>query len=394
MRVDGPKQTEAKLRGQLEPQQLCNQGGRTITRRRTWTCLTLALSLAACGPGKQTPPPAAVAPEPPAAPIVHKAKPSKTLAAIKARGWLSCGVNPGLAGFAFADNRGEWRGFDVDICRAVAAAVLGDAKAVRFTAIPAQDRFSSLLSGKIDILSRNTSWTLSRDAADGVDFPAITYFDGQGFLAPKALGLTTADELNGARICVQQGTASESNLTDYFQARGLKHQAVVVKSEAEARQRYQAEDCDAFTADMSALASARSLMNNPNDHVILPTVISKEPLGPVVRQDDPAWTDIVRWTVNALIVAEELGVNSKTAPELAKTSADPRIKRLLGTQDQLGPMLGLKSDWAYQAIVQVGAYDEIFARNVGAGSSLKLERGHNALWNAAVPGLLYAPPVR
>lgn len=312
---------------------------------------------------------------------------------MKARGWLACGVHPGLPGFAFADARGRWRGFDVDICRAVAAATLGDADAVRFTPIESQERFDSLLTGRIDVLSRNTSWTFSRDAGLGVNFPATTYYDGQGFLAPKTLNLTSADELNGARICVQAGTASEANLADHFRARRLTYQPVVVKSEAEARNLYQSEGCDAFTADISALASARSVMNNPNAHVILPDVISKEPLGPVVREDDPAWGDIVRWTVFALILAEEFRIDSKTADQAAKIGT-PEAKRLLGVEGGLGSMLGLKDDWAYQAIVQVGSYGEIFDRNLGDGSSLELARGLNAPWNAPKPGLLYAPPMR
>jgi len=355
----------------------------------------LALVLASCGkpePSQSPPEPAKV--EAPAAPTAYKPKSSPTLAAVKARGWVSCGVNHGLAGFAFADDRGAWRGFDVDICRAVAAATLGDATAVRFTSVSAADRFDALRGGKIDILSRNTSWTMARDTGEGLDFPAITYFDGQGFLVPKALGLTSADELNGARICVERGTASEANLADYFAARGLKYLPVVAKTEADARTLYQSDGCDAFTADVSALASARSVMNSPNAHVILPTVISKEPLGPVVRQDDPVWTDIVRWTVYSLILAEELGVSSKTAADLSKASPDPRVRRLLGVDGDFGKAMGLKADFAYQAIAQVGSYDEIFARNVGAQSALKLERGHNALWNAADPGLLYAPPMR
>jgi general L-amino acid transport system substrate-binding protein len=354
----------------------------------------LLLALAACSQAAETP-----APPPPAPPVAkpagaYKPKPSPTLTAVKARGWLSCGVNPALAGFAFPDDRGVWRGFDVDICRAVAAAVLGDARAVRFTAVAASDRFAALRDGRIDLLARNTSWTLARDAGEGVDFAAITYFDGQGFLAPRALSLSSVDELNGARICVQTGTASETNLADYFTARGLKYRPVLVKTEAEARALYQTEACDAFTSDIAALASARSVMNNPNAHLILPDVISKEPLGPVVRQDDPAWTDIVRWTVYALVLAEELKVSSKTVETVRETSADPRTRRLLGTQDALGPALGLKADWAYQAILQVGAYDEIFDRNVGVRSSLRLERGLNALWNAPQAGLLYPPPLR
>jgi general L-amino acid transport system substrate-binding protein len=299
-----------------------------------------------------------------------------------------------LAGFAVRDVRGVWRGFDVDICRAVAAAVLGDADAVRYRAVSAQNRFAELQDGSVDILSRNTSWTLSRDAGLGLDFAGITYFDGQGFMAPRSLNLTSADELNGARICVQAGTATETNLADYFRARGLEFTPVVLDEEAEARAAYEAEACDVFTADVSALASARSLMSNPNAHVILPTVISKEPLGPVVRQDDPAWTDIVRWTVNALIIAEELGVNSTTAEASRETASDPDTRRLLGVDGDLGAMLGLEADWAYEAITQVGAYNEIFRRNLGADSGLKLERGLNALWSAPDPGLIYAPPVR
>ena len=363
--------------------------------KRLAAAVGLMFALAGCGQDRQKAP----TPVAPAAKVAgpapaYKAKPSPTLLAIKARGYLRCGVHPGLSGFAFRDDKGTWRGFDVDICRAVAAATLGDAKAVRYSAITAQDRFSALQAGEVDILSRNTSWTLTRDAGLGLDFPAITYYDGQGFMVPKALSLSSADELTGARICVQAGTASEANLADYFRARGLKYTPVVVASEADARNVYQAETCDAFTADVAALASARSVMNNPGAHVILPTVISKEPIGPVVRQDDSAWTDIVRWTVYALVLAEEYGVDSKTAPEAFNTSADVRVRRLLGAQDSLGPMLGLSDDWAYKAIVQVGAYDEIFARNVGPDSALRLDRGHNALWNATKPGLLYAPPIR
>ncbi|WP_340645266.1 amino acid ABC transporter substrate-binding protein [Phenylobacterium sp.] len=368
-----------------------------IKALRQTAAAAIVFGLAACGGGdKASTPPAPPAGVPAAtdpATQVLRSKASPTLAAVRARGYLACGVHPGLAGFAFPDGKGAWHGFDVEICRAVAAAVLGNAKAVRFTAVQAQDRFKALSSGKIDILSRNTSWTLARDAA-GLDFPAVTYFDGQGFLAPKALALATADELNGARVCVQAGTASEENVAEYFKARGLKYRAVVAASEAEARDTYQGEGCDAFTADISALASARSLMNNPNAHVILPTVISKEPLGPVVRQDDPAWTDIVRWSVYALMVAEELKLTSDNVAKARDDATDIRVRRLLGVEGDLGPLLGLKADWAFQEIRQVGAYDEVFRRNLGQGSPLKLERGLNALWNAPAPGLHYPPPVR
>lgn len=364
--------------------------------RRRATVLGATLILAACSPEAPRKAPAQPTAKPVVTAPVHifKAAPSKTLAAVIKRGWLACGVNPGLAGFAYPDDKGDWRGFDVDICRAVAAATLGDAKAVHFVPVSAEERLAALTEGKIDILSRNTSWTFVRDAGMGVDFPAVTYFDGQGFLAPKALALTSAGELNGARICVQAGTASQANLADYFKSRGLKYREVLVANDAEARDRYQNDGCDAFTADVSALASSRSVMNNPNAHEILPEVISKEPLGPVVRQDDPTWTDIVRWTVYATMLAEELKVDSAHVADLRANSQDPRVRRLLGAEGGFGSMLGLKDDWAFQAIRQVGAYDEIFRRNVGDGSALKLGRGLNALWNAPQPGLHYPPPIR
>jgi general L-amino acid transport system substrate-binding protein len=364
--------------------------------RRAAAVLGATLVLAACSPDPRPKAPAQAIPKAQSAAPgrVFKAVPSKTLASVRKRGWLACGVNPGLPGFAYPDDRGNWRGFDVDICRAVAAATLGDARAVHFVPVSAEARLAALTSGQIDILSRNTSWTFARDAGMGVDFPAVTYFDGQGFLAPKALALTSAGELNGARICVQAGTASQANLADFFKARGLKYREVLVADDAQARERYQADGCDAFTADVSALAASRSVMNTPNAHEILPDVISKEPLGPVVRQDDPTWTDIVRWTVYATLLAEELKVSSRTAADLKANSQDPRVRRLLGVEGGFGAILGLKDDWAFEAIRQVGAYDEIFRRNVGDGSALKLGRGLNALWNAPQPGLMYPPPIR
>jgi general L-amino acid transport system substrate-binding protein len=272
--------------------------------------------------------------------------------------------------------------------------VLGDAEKVRFVPIDARDRFGALRKGQIDLLVRNTSWTFARDAGLGLDFAAVTYYDGQGSLAPKALGLTSAEELSGARICVQAGTAAADNIADWFNARGLRYRAVVANSEEEARRAYEEEQCDVFTADVSALAASRSLLRNPGAHVILPEVISKEPLGPVVREKDPAWTDIVRWTVYATLLGEELGLNSKTVEQARETAVDPQTRRLLGVEGELGPLLGLPKDWAYQVIRQVGAYHEIFRRDVGADSPLKLERGLNALWNAPKPGLMYAPPMR
>ena len=362
--------------------------------RRLWAVATLALALAACQreePAKPSPPPP---PMPAVAPSTYQPAVSPTLAKIRSRGWLSCGVHPELAGFSVRDVKGVWRGFDVDICRAVAAATLGDANAVRFRPLSAADRFAVLKNGDVDLLSRNTSWTFSRDVGLGIDFPAVTYFDAQGFMVRRALNLTSVHELSGARICVQTGTDAEQNLADHMRARAIDYQAVVVDSEEAARAAYQSEECDAMSADLSALAAARTVMNNPNAHVILPDVISKEPLGPVVRQDDPVWADIVRWTVFALILAEELELRSTDVAEAKSLATVPEARRLLGVERNLGELLGLREDWAFQAIRQVGAYDELFRRNLGEGSALRLARGLNARWNAENPGLLYAPPMR
>jgi len=324
----------------------------------------------------------------------YKPARSATLEAVRKRGYLTCGVHPSLPGFAMPDVRGQWRGFDVDVCRAVAAATLGDASKIRFTTIDAQDRFGPLQRGQIDILSRNTSATFAREAGLGLTFPVTTYYDGQGFLVPKALGLTSAEELSGARICVQASTASAGNLADYFRVRGMTLKSVLAASEEQARKTYEGEGCDAFTADVSALAASRSLLSNPSAHVILPDVISKEPLGPVVRRNDPVWADIVRWSVYATIQGEELGLSSRTVEQARETATDPETRRLLGLEGDLGALLGLKSDWAYQVIRQVGAYHEIFRRDLGGDSALRLDRGLNALWSAPAPGLMYAPPMR
>lgn len=363
--------------------------------RRLAATAMMSLCLAACE-RQETPAPAPAPPAPKAASATPTYTPaeSPTLAAVRQRGYVRCGVHPGLPGFAFPDVRGVWRGFDVDICRAVAAATLGDAAKVRFIPITAQDRFSALQKGQIDLLSRNTSWTFARDAGLGVDFAAVTYYDGQGFLAPRTLGIASAEELSGARICVQAGTASEANLSEWFNIRGLRYRPVTAASEEEARRQYESEACDVFSADISALAASRSVMSNPGAHVLLPNVISKEPLGPVVRQGDPTWTDIVRWTVHATVLAEELGLTSRTVEAARETVTDPQARRLLGLDGDLGPLLGLSKDWAYQVIRQVGAYHEIFRRDVGADSGLNLDRGLNALWSAPKPGLMYAPPMR
>ena len=324
----------------------------------------------------------------------YKTARSPTLEAVRKRGHVACGVHAGLPGFALKDARGEWRGFDVDICRALAAATLGDASKVRFTVIGAQDRFGRLQKGELDILSRNTSQTFAREVGLGLVFPIITYYDGQGFLVRRELGLNSAQELNGARVCVQEGTASAGNVDDWFRVRGIHYRAVMASTEQQARQLYEGETCDVFTADVSALAASRSVMSNPGGHVILPEVISKEPLGPVVRQDDPVWADIVRWTLYATVLGEELGLSSRTVEQARETATDPETRRLLGVEGDLGALLGLKADWAFQVIRQVGAYHEIFRRDLGADSALRLDRGLNALWNAPKPGLMYAPPMR
>ena len=316
-----------------------------------------------------------------------------TLAAIKARGRLLCGVNSGLAGFALRDNNGVWRGFDVDYCRALAAAVLGDGRKVEWVPLETASRLSALQSGKVDVLARNTTWTFQRDVEMGLDFAGVSYFDGQGLLAPRALKLQSAADLNGARVCVQGGTTTQMALDEFFKARGLTFTAVTVPSEAAGRAAYQAEKCDVFSADISALAAARSLVNSPDSHVILPVGAVMQPLGPVVRGQDQQWTHITRWTLNALIMAEELGVTSKGVEQARKTSAVPEARRLLGAEPGFGQMLGLDDGWAYRAIGQVGNYGEIFERNIGTQSPLKLERGLNALWSAPRPGLLYSPPL-
>jgi len=364
--------------------------------RRLAAMAVLAASVAACDPPKPEAKAPAVAPPAEVAVLPPGYQPAKspTLEAVRKRGYVDCGVHAGLPGFALKDARGAWRGFDVDICRAVATAVLGDSGKVRFTVVDAQDRFGALRKGQLDLLSRNTSQTYARAAGLGLTFPVITYYDGQGFLAPRAMGLTSAEELSGARICVQEGTASAGNVADYFRARGMTYRAVMAASEEQARKLYEAENCDVFTADISALASSRSLLGNPNGHVILPDVISKEPLGPVVRRDDPVWAEIVRWTVYATLLGEELGLSSGTVEQARETATDPETRRLLGVEGDLGALLGLKADWAFQVILQVGAYHEIFRRDLGQDSALRLDRGLNALWSAPAPGLMYAPPMR
>jgi general L-amino acid transport system substrate-binding protein len=319
---------------------------------------------------------------------------SRTLAAVKARGALRCGVNPELAGFSHQDGQGRWTGFDIDFCRSLAAAVVGSPDRVVFMPLSNDMRLAALKAGQVDVLSRNTSWTFSRDAGAGVDFAGVSYYDGQGFLAPRDLTLQSASELSGAKICVQSGSTSELNLRDWFGARSINWMPVLAPTLERARADYERGVCDVLSADISALASARATLANQNAHVLLPDVISKEPLGPAVRQGDPGWTDVVRWTLNALILAEEAGVTRDTVDRQRRESTAPEVRRLLGVDAGYGGMLGLDDAWAFRAIKAVGSYGEVFDRNLGQESALKLERGQNALWTAAKPGLLYSPPLR
>lgn len=317
----------------------------------------------------------------------------KTLSTLQQRGQILCGVSTGVAGFSAPDAKGQWQGLDVDICRAVAASTLGDANKVRYVPLNAQQRFAALKSNQVDLLSRNTSWTLSRDASLGFHFTAITFFDGQGFLVNKKYKVTQAKQLKNAQVCVQAGTTNEKNLADFSRTHKLNIKPVVFDSFEAAFKALFSGRCQAYTADASGLSSVRNKeAPRPDDYLILPDLISKEPLGPLVRRGDDEWFAIVKWTVFALQEAEELGITRANIEQLRKTSTDPAIQRLLGTGEDTGAMLGLKKDWAYRAIQAVGNYGEIFERNVGTQSVLKLPRGPNHLWNQG--GLIYPPPVR
>jgi general L-amino acid transport system substrate-binding protein len=313
-----------------------------------------------------------------------------TLDKVKARGQLICGSNPGLAGFGLPDDQGVFKGLDVDECRAIAAAIFNDPNKVKFIPINAKDRPTILASGEIDVLIRNTTWTLSRQTA-GMFFTGINFYDGQGFMVRKKLGVDSALKLDGASICVQQGTTTELNLSDYFRANAMKFEPVVFATDEEATKAYDSGRCDAYTTDASGLYSERLKMANPDDHIVLPEIISKEPLGPSVRKDDVNWFQVVQWTHYALVTAEELGVTQANVDEKLK-SDNPGIRRLLGVEGSYGEGLGLTNDWAYRIIKAVGNYGEIFERNVGQGSPIKIARGLNALWNKG--GLQYAPPIR
>ncbi|MDQ4135855.1 MAG: amino acid ABC transporter substrate-binding protein, partial [Pseudomonadota bacterium] len=314
-----------------------------------------------------------------------------TLNAVKQRGHLICGSNPALAGFGVPDAQGNWTGLDVDFCRAIAAAIFDDPTKVRFTPLTAKDRFTALQSGEVDVLARNSTATMSRDTQLGLDFPAINYYDGQGFMVRKKLGVASAKELNGASVCTQQGTTTELNLADFFRANNMKYEVVAFATADETFKAYESGRCDAFTTDASGLYAERTKASAPDEHIVLPEIISKEPLGPAVRHGDNQWGDIVRWVHYAMLNAEELGVTKANVNEMLK-SANPEIKRLLGTEGKFGEAVGLPNDWAVRIIRHVGNYGEVFEKNVGMGSPLKIQRGQNALWTKG--GLQYGQPVR
>jgi len=320
-----------------------------------------------------------------------KPKDRGTLQSVKDRGSLSCGVSQGLPGFSAPDDKGNWAGLDVDVCRAIAAAVLGDPMKVKFVPLSAKDRFTALQSGEIDVLSRNSTWTLSRDTSLGLNYTGITYYDGQGFLVRKSLKVNSALELNSASICVQTGTTNEQNIADYFKGNSMKYELIAFGTADETVKAYESGRCDVFTSDVSQLYAERLKLAAPADHAVLPEVISKEPLGPVVRHGDDQWFDIVKWTLFAMINAEEYAITQKNVDEMAKSSK-PELKRIFGTDGNLGEQLGLTRDWVTRIIKAVGNYGESFDRNVGAGSKLGIARGLNKLWNQG--GIQYAPPIR
>jgi len=316
---------------------------------------------------------------------------AQTLKTVKDRGMLSCGVSQGLPGFSSPDDKGNWTGIDVDICRAIAAVVFNDPSKVKFVPLSAKDRFTALQSGEIDVLSRNTTWTLSRDTTLGANFTGVTYYDGQGFLVKKSLKVNSALELNSASVCVQTGTTNEQNLADYFKGNNMKYEVIAFGTADETVKAYESGRCDVFTSDVSQLYAERLKLSAPADHVVLPEVISKEPLGPMVRHGDDQWFDLVKWVLFAMVDAEELGITQKNIDEMVK-SDKPELKRAFGTDGNLGEQLGLTKDWVIRIVKAVGNYGESFDRNVGPSSKLGIARGLNNLWNKG--GIQYAPPIR
>jgi general L-amino acid transport system substrate-binding protein len=336
--------------------------------------LVAALALAACLPG-----------------VEHAQAQTSSLATVKNRGELICGVSPGLAGFGIPDAQGNWVGLDVDLCRAVAAEIFNDASKVKFVPLSSKDRFTALQSGEVDLLSRTSTWTMARDTALGLSFSTVNYYDGQAFLVQKKLGVQSALKLDGASICLQQGTTTELNVADFFRANKIKYEVVAFDKGDEAIKAFESGRCDALTDDSSALYALRLKLTAPEDAVVLPEIISKEPLGPAVRHGDDQWFDIVKWTLFAMMNAEELNISTKNLDEALK-STNPEIKRFVGTEGNFGEQLGLTKDWAVRIVKQVGNYGESFERNVGLGSPLKIERGLNKLWTKG--GIQYAPPIR
>jgi general L-amino acid transport system substrate-binding protein len=320
-----------------------------------------------------------------------QAQAPQTLSQVKSRGILNCGSNTGLAGFGVPDAQGNWTGLDVEFCRAISATIFNDPTKVKFIPLSAKDRFTALQSGEVDVLVRNSTWTMSRDTALGLQFTGVNYYDGQGFLVRKKLGVTSAMQLNGASVCTQQGTTTELNLADFFRANNLKYEVVAFATSDETVKAYDSGRCDAFTTDASGLYAERLKLTAPDDHMVLPEIISKEPLGPATRNTDAQWFGLIKWVHYAMLNAEELGVTKANVDEMLK-SANPEIKRLLGTEGKFGESIGLTTDWAYRIIKHVGNYGESFERTVGQGSLLKIARGQNALWTKG--GLQYAPPVR
>ncbi len=314
-----------------------------------------------------------------------------TLDDVKKRGFLKCGADGGLPGFSEVASGGKWSGIDVDGCRAVAAAVFGDAKKVKFVALNAKERLAALQSGEIDVLVRNTTWTQTRDTSLGLNFAGVNYYDGQGFMIRKNMGVKSAKELDGASVCIQTGTTTEMNVADYFRANGLKYKAITYDTNDQVVKSYENGRCDILTSDASQLYGLRTKLKDPKAHIVLPEIISKEPLGPVVRQGDDAWFNIVRWTFFSLVAAEEAGITSKNADKLKK-STNPTVKRILGVEGKMGANLGLSADWAYNVVKQVGNYGEVFERNIGVNTPLNIKRGLNALWTKG--GLQYSPPFR
>ena len=314
-----------------------------------------------------------------------------TLDSVKKKDYVACGVSTGLPGFSNPDDKGQWSGLDVDVCRAVAAATLGDAQKVKFVPLTAKERFTALQSGEIDMLSRNTTWTLTRDASLGLNFTGVSYYDGQGFMVKKSLGVKSAGELDGAAICIQSGTTSELNLADYFRANKMSYQAIVFDTSDGTAKGFESGRCDVLTSDQSQLYALRLRLSKPESAVVLPEVISKEPLGPVVRQGDDKWFNVVKWVLAAMINGEELGLSSENVKKL-QASTDPAVRRLLGVDGPKGKGLDLDDEWSLRVLEQVGNYGEVFSRNVGNESPLKIQRGLNALWSDG--GILYAPPFR